>query len=168
VIVAVRQVQLHEWRLVRDLRIAAVSDPDAAQAFVTTRDEELARSEAGWRDRTAQAALGETAAQFVAVAQERGVGSVTALLRGLATAPPTTADLVGVWIAPDHRGTGLLGRLVDAAAQWAATHDVHELGLSVHRDNARAQAAYRKLGFTPTGEAFTSSIGPEIRMRRPH
>ncbi|GAA3624915.1 hypothetical protein GCM10022200_04010 [Microbacterium awajiense] len=64
--VSVRRVRLHEWRQVRALRIEAVSDPDAGIAFLSTRDEELARDEAFWRDRTAGAALGFNAAQFVA------------------------------------------------------------------------------------------------------
>jgi RimJ/RimL family protein N-acetyltransferase len=41
------------------------------------------------------------------------------------------------------------------------------LSLDVHRENLRAQAAYRRAGFAPTGETFTSVIGPEIVMARP-
>ena len=42
-----------------------------------------------------------------------------------------------------------------------------QLALGVHRDNARAQGAYRRAGFAPSGVTFTGSIGPEIEMVRP-
>ena len=36
----------------------------------------------------------------------------------------------------------------------------------MHRDNLRAQGAYRRSGFEPTGETLTGPIGPEIVMAR--
>jgi len=169
----VRRIRLHEWAEVRDLRIRATGDPDAALAFLTNHDEELARPDSFWRERTAGGSLGENAAQFVAVTSGRWVGTATVLLRALGdtdhlgralTAP--RADIVGVYIDPGHRGQGLLGELLDAASAWAGAggHDV--LTLDVHRDNMRAQRAYARLGFTPTGITFESSIGPELEMRR--
>lgn len=171
----VRRVRLHEWAEVRDLRIAAVSDPDAWMAFLTSRDEERARDEAFWQERTAAAALSEEAAQFIAVTETgQWVGSATVLLRRAGssdhlgrTITEPRADVVGVWIAPPARGAGVLGSLIEATADWADARGSDALTLDVHRDNARAQAAYRKVGFTPTGTEFTSRIGPEIEMRRP-
>ena len=170
----VRRVRLHEWAEIRDLRMAAVSDPAASMAFLTTLEEERARDEAAWRDRASAAALGEDAAQFVAVEGHSWVGSVSVLLRTSGdrdhlgrTLDAPRADVVGVFIAPAARGAGLLDRLMDAAATWAAGHGADALTLDVHRDNTRAQAAYRRIGFVPTGVAFTSVIGPEIEMRKP-
>lgn len=169
----VRRVRLHEWARVRDLRLEAVADPAAAIAFLTTSAEEAGRDEAFWRQRTAGAALGEDAAQFVADLGDRWVGTVTALLREPGPRDhldrvivEARVDIVGVYVAPSHRGTGALAALLDAAAQWALAQGVDALTLDVHVDNARAQAAYRKAGFAPTGVRFTSSIGPEIEMRR--
>jgi RimJ/RimL family protein N-acetyltransferase len=165
---------MQEWAEIRQLRIAAVSDPVAPLAFLTTRDEELARDDAFWQHRAAGAALSEEAAQFIAADErDRWVGTATVLLRragytdhlGRVVDAPR-ADVVGVWIAPPARGAGLLGRLIGAGAQWASAQGFDTLVLDVHRDNARAQAAYRKLGFAPTGTTFTSSIGPEIEMSR--
>lgn len=169
-----RRVRLHEWTAVRDLRLEAVADPAAAIAFLTTSAEESARDESFWRQRTAAAALGENAAQFIADAGDRWVGTVTVLMRAPGTrdhldrdvlAP--RADVVGVYVSPSHRGTGVLGALFDEAAVWAAAHGADALTLDVHADNGRAQAAYRKAGFVATGVTFTSSIGPEIEMSRP-
>lgn len=169
----VRRVRLHEWAEVRDLRIEAVSDPQASIAFLSTRADELARDEAFWRERAAGAALGETAAQFVAVAGGRWVGTATVILREPGTrdhldreVDRTRADVVGVYLAPPHRGTGILARLFDQIDAWVADRGVDALHLDVHVDNLRAQAAYRKAGFLPTGVTFTSSIGPELEMRR--
>ncbi|WP_431798628.1 GNAT family N-acetyltransferase [Microbacterium kunmingense] len=168
----VRRVRLHEWAEIRDLRMAAVSDPDAALAFLTTLAEERARDDTAWRERAAGAALGEDAAQFVAVDGDTWVGSVSVLLRASGqrdhldrTVEAPRADVVGVFIAPAARGAGLLDRLIDAAAAWAAEHGADALTLDVHRDNARARAAYRRIGFVPTGVEFESVIGPEIEMR---
>lgn len=170
----VRRVRLHEWREVRDLRIEAVGDPDAPRAFLTTPDEELARSDAFWRERTAGAAMGETGAQFVAIVDDEWVATATVLLRQPGTrnhlgqeVVALRADIVGVYIAPRHRGAGTLDDLFDAAAEWARVREVDALTLDVHTLNARAQAAYRKVGFEPTGVTFTSVIGPELEMRRP-
>jgi 3-dehydroquinate synthase len=63
-------------------------------------------------------------------------------------------------------GSGLLGRLVDVAAAWAADRGADELTLDVHAENHRAQGAYRKVGFVATGERLTSVIGPELVMVR--
>lgn len=172
--VIVRRVLLHEWREVRDLRIAATGDPDAAIAFLTTREEEIARDEAFWRERTAGGALGETAAQFVAIVDDEWVGTATVLVREPGTLDhlghevvALRADVVGVYLAAEHRGRGILDLLITAIAQWVEPVGVDALTLDVHTGNDRAQAAYRKLGFEPTGVTFTSVIGPELEMRRP-
>jgi ribosomal protein S18 acetylase RimI-like enzyme len=56
--------------------------------------------------------------------------------------------------------------LFDAATAWCRERGFPEVVLDVHRDNARAQGAYRRAGFAPSGVAFTSAIGPEIEMVR--
>lgn len=157
----------------RELRIEAVSDPAAAIAFLSTPEQERAHDDAFWRHRAAGAAMGADAAQFIAEDGARWVGTVTVLLResgaldhGGRAVAHDRADVVGVYIAPSHRGFGLLGELVDAAAHWAAERGAADLTLDVHVDNVRAQKAYRAIGFVPTGETFTSVIGAELVMRR--
>jgi GNAT superfamily N-acetyltransferase len=171
---AVRRVRLPEWREVRELRIRAVSDPAASLAFLSTREETLAHDDGFWRTRTADAAMGENAAQFVAIARERWVGSATVLLRspgGTDTLGRTViapqADLVGVFVDEAHRGRGVLEALVADAAAWAADAGVDALTLEVHVDNARARAAYRRIGFVETGLVLDTPAGREIQMQRP-
>jgi GNAT superfamily N-acetyltransferase len=170
----VRRVRLHEWESVRGLRLEAVRDPDAAIAFLSTPAEELARDDAFWQERAAGGALGENSAQFIAADGRTWVGTATVLVREAASldhlgrvVERARADVVGVYVSPAHRGTGLLARLLDAAAEWARAAGLDVLSLDVHADNARAQAAYRRAGFAPTGVTFTSVIGPELEMARP-
>jgi ribosomal protein S18 acetylase RimI-like enzyme len=70
-------------------------------------------------------------------------------------------------VRPEHRGTGLVDAMLDAAATWARALGLPALTLDVHDENRRAQAAYRRAGFVPTGERFVGRIGPEIVMARP-
>lgn len=171
----VRRVRSQEWRRVRDLRIEALSDPDAGIAFLSTLEEERTRDDAFWQLRAADGAASDHAAQFVAVAgaDERWAGTVTVLLRPAGTVDHTgrvvenpRADVVGVYVAPALRGAGTIDALLDAAAEWAGERGFPRLDLDVHAGNVRAQAAYRRCGFVPTGEEFTGPIGPEIGMVR--
>ena len=66
---------------------------------------------------------------------------------------------------PDSRVRERSTLLLAAAAEWACRRRARDrIHLDVHRDNLRAQAAYRRAGFEPTGETFSGPIGPEIVM----
>ena len=170
----VRRVCEHEWREVRDLRLEALRDPAAPIAFLDTVDAALLRPDGFWQERAAGAASTDTAAQFVAIDEGAWVGSVSVLRRrpgdrdahGRILDEPRS-DVVGVYVRPDHRGRGIIDDLLAAAAGWAGSHGDASLALEVHADNARAQAAYRRGGFRPTGHRFEGPIGPELEMARP-
>jgi RimJ/RimL family protein N-acetyltransferase len=75
--------------------------------------------------------------------------------------------LFGVYVRPAARGSGALEALVDAVSDWAAPDP---LTLHVHVDNARAHAAYLRLGFQETGERMVAGgiDGQDLlEMRRP-
>lgn len=170
---AVRRVRADDGARVRRLRIEAVGDPAASIAFLSTPEQERAHDDEFWRRRAADAAEGDDAAQFVAEAGDEWVGTATVLVRATGTTDHTgrrvytsRADVVGVYVRPSHRGSGVIDALFDAAADWAAGLGLGRLTLDVHVDNARAQSAYRRNGFVPTGETFTGSIGPEMVMAR--
>jgi len=172
--VTVRRVGRDEWQLVRALRLEATADADAAIAFLETHADAAARAEGFWKERTLNAADSDTAAQFVAEADGEAIGSVTVLIRATGQADhlgriadDRRAFVVGVWVRPGHRGSGAIDALLAAAAEFATAQGLRELMLDVHRDNQRAQGAYRRAGFEPTGETLTSAIGPEVVMARP-
>jgi len=170
----VRRIRSDEWGAVRALRLESTSDPDAGIAFLETPAQVAARPDQFWRDRAELAAHSETAAQFVAVVGDSWVGSLSVLIRATGQTDhlgrfvdDRRADVVGVYVSPAHRGSGAVDLLLAAAGEWAAGLGLTRLSLDVHRDNPRAQAAYRRAGFAPTGETFTSAIGPELVMSRP-
>jgi ribosomal protein S18 acetylase RimI-like enzyme len=64
------------------------------------------------------------------------------------------AHLVGVFVRPEQRGTGLARALFDAAFGFAHELDepkISRVRLYVHQDNQRAEAFYRKIGFSRSG-----------------
>ncbi|HWV48416.1 MAG TPA: GNAT family N-acetyltransferase [Microbacterium sp.] len=171
--VEIRRVQAHEWRAVRDLRLRALTDEAASIAFLDTLENASNRPDDFWQQRTSRAADTDESAQFVAIAGSSWVGSVSVIRRasgetdhqGNRLAQPR-ADVVGVYVDPAHRGEGIIDALLTEAADWARSLGDTALWLDVHADNPRAQGAYSRCGFAPTGHRFTGPIGAEIEMTR--
>lgn len=171
--VVVRRVRPEDWERVRELRIEAVRDPDAAIAFLSTPEQELGHDDGFWQDRARKAAAGEESAQLIAEVGGEWAGTATVLVRPAGATDHTgrrvyvgRADVVGVFVRAEYRGSGVIDALLDSAAEWTAALGLDRLTLDVHADNTRAQAAYRRGGFVPTGVTFTSMIGPELEMAR--
>lgn len=171
--VSVRRVRMSEASRVRSIRLEALGDPAAGIAFLETRAEADARPESFWQERAAGAALSESTAQFVAEAGRDWVGTLTVLRphpgsRDYFGRPARRgrALVVAVYVRPSHRGRGTLEALVDAAADWTRDAGGRELQLDVHADNARAQRAYTRLGFAPTGHTSVGPNGVELEMIR--
>lgn len=165
---------LSEGDRLRSIRLEALRDPVAGIAFLETLDEEAARPAEFWQERAAGAALSESAAQFIAEAGRDWVGTVTVLVY-----EPGSVDyfgrarvddralVVAVYVRPSHRGRGVLDSLMDAAADWARGRGMTELALDVHEDNIRAERAYLRAGFVPTGSTSQGPNGVEREMVRP-
>jgi GNAT superfamily N-acetyltransferase len=164
----IRSVRADEWPAVKELRLAALRDPIAHLAFMETYDDAVAKPDSFWKERTAGSSEGATGVQqIIAEApDERWVGTVTVLME-----EPGTTDwagvpverkqghLVGVFVQPEERGSGLTEVLFDAALEWAWGRGAERVRLIVHEDNGRAQRFYRKVGFVPSG--VTVSLGDE-------
>jgi len=66
-----------------------------------------------------------------------------------------------VFVVPEARGRGLLGRLLDDVKRAAGAAGVPELRLYVHPGNARAIRAYERLGFAASDyRIMVQSIAP--------
>jgi ribosomal protein S18 acetylase RimI-like enzyme len=156
----IRSIRADEWRAVKELRLAALQDPVAHMAFLETYEQAAAKADAFWRERAAGSAEGSTGVrQFVAEGPDGlWAGTVTVLLE-----EPGTTDwaghpverrqghVVGVYVRPGHRGTGVTEALFDAAVEWAWGRGAERVRLIVHEHNERAQGFYRKAGFAPSG-----------------
>ncbi|MFI9823841.1 GNAT family N-acetyltransferase [Streptomyces sp. NPDC052013] len=157
---AIRSVRAEEWPAVKELRLAALRDPVAHLAYLETYEQAVTRDDDYWRERTARAAEGaDGAQQIIAEAPDgRWVGSVTVLVE-----EPGTTDwaghvveckqghLVGVFVRPEERGSGLTEVLFDAVLDWSWAHGVERVRLFVHEENGRAYRFYRRVGFQPSG-----------------
>jgi ribosomal protein S18 acetylase RimI-like enzyme len=80
------------------------------------------------------------------------------------------AWLAAVYVAPAYRGVGLLTELAERCIGWAREQGADVLRLEVHESNARARAAYARLGFTETGDRQPYPLDPggdELMMERP-
>ncbi|WP_028660868.1 GNAT family N-acetyltransferase [Nocardioides insulae] len=170
----IRPIRASEWRAIRELRLTALQDEVAGIAFLDTYDEALVRPDEFWQQRAHGSSVDNpepASRQWVAITEAgEWVGTTVALIerpgeRGaIGAITASGGHLVGVYIHPDHRGNGLLGRLFETASTWLAEQGMTRIRLFVHTDNARAQAAYRRLGFETTGVSTATTAGEELEM----
>ncbi|WP_030275853.1 GNAT family N-acetyltransferase [Streptomyces sp. NRRL B-24484] len=160
----IRAVTAEDWQRVRELRLAALRDPVAGIAFLETYENAVSRTDEFWRERAAGSRGDMVVQQFVAERTDGGWdGSVTVLIERAgredvfgAPVDVDQAHLVGVFVRPEQRGTGLARALFDAAIDFAHGLDglkVSRVRLYVHQDNERAEAFYRKIGFARSGHS---------------
>ena len=98
-------------------------------------------SEQQWRDMLND----PTGLKALLVEDDRPIGVVHGARDG------TWAMLHSLWIAPEARGRGLAGRLIDAVVAWAREWGARFVMLSVGPDNAPALTLYRRHGFVEAG-----------------
>jgi GNAT superfamily N-acetyltransferase len=164
----IRSVRPDEWPAARELRLAALQDPAAPIAFLETYEHAVSQPDSFWQDRTARVAEGATGAQqFIAEAPDgQWVGSVVVLVEEAGTeafggvVERRQGHLVGVYVRPGYRGSGVSKALFDAALEWAWGVGLKHVRLFVHARNARAEGFYRKAGFVPTGRTVTVPADP--------
>ncbi|MFI1421810.1 GNAT family N-acetyltransferase [Streptomyces sp. NPDC020731] len=162
----IRPVRAEEWKAAKELRLTALRDPVARLAYLDTYEEAVARPDSFWRERTANGAR-----QFIAeTADGRWVGNVAVLIEEAGTTDwagspveRRQGHLVGVYVAPGHRGSGLTKALFDAAVEWAWECGAERVRLIVHPENARALGFYRKAGFVESGVTVPPADRPEER-----
>ncbi|MFJ9518117.1 GNAT family N-acetyltransferase [Kitasatospora sp. NPDC101801] len=160
----IRSVRQEDWTKIKALRLDALRDPVAHLAFLDTYEQAAALPDEFWQDRAAGAAEGRTARQFVAEASDgHWLGTVSVLVErhgvetffGDVPGVPQT-HIVGVFVRPETRGTGLAEELFQAALDWSwslTEPPVERVRLFVHEDNTRAEAMYGKVGFKRTGHS---------------
>ncbi|MFJ4779491.1 GNAT family N-acetyltransferase [Streptomyces sp. NPDC088762] len=170
----IRPVRIGEWEKVKELRIAALRDPAAGVAFLETEEAALGRPDAFWQERTAGASHGRAARQFIAEAPDgTWNANVVVLVEEAGTIGIFDEDievhqghLVGVFVRPEQRGSGLTEALFEAALEWSWSLEepaLERVRLFVHEENGRAAAFYRRFGFEATGLAVPVPTDPDAR-----
>jgi ribosomal protein S18 acetylase RimI-like enzyme len=138
---SVRAVTEGEWRMLRSVRLQALAN--APTAFGSTLAEANMLTEDHWRDR---ARGSTTSRQFLAWLDKDAVG-----IAGLFDEGDGSAQVVSVWVRPEHRGRGVARALTMAAMDFAAAAGIVRLTLWVTDGNASARRLYDSMGFRPTG-----------------
>lgn len=145
-----------DWAASKALRLRALADSPAA--FSSTLDRELEFDDDVWRTRL------ERAATFFAVdPADDFVGTVT----GIADPhEPGGRDVVAMWVAPEWRGRGVGGALLDAVVEWARAEGAASIALWVADGNDAARRLYERGGFVDTGQrdVIREGLG-EARLR---
>jgi GNAT superfamily N-acetyltransferase len=141
--ITVRALGEDDWQDYRSVRLAALKD--SPQAFVATFEEEEAFDEALWRERMKRserlvAELDGKAIGVVSIGQAREEGEDA----------EHVGELFGLWVAPEHRGTGVATLLVEEGADEARRHGSTHLVYWVGTENGRAVAFASGIGFRPT------------------
>ena len=153
----IRTTDEDDWQAVRALRLEMLRDYPLA--YGETLEHALEVDEAGWRLRAARGTTpGQTS--IVAIDGDRWVGHMGGYIPDATTGPL----LVGVYVAPDHRGdaAGVSRLLLDAVEEWARGYG-DTLRLEVHEDNPRATALLREARL----HAHRTQPRVRARSRRP-
>ncbi|QHC26105.1 GNAT family N-acetyltransferase [Streptomyces sp. GS7] len=165
----IRAVRADEWRRLKELRLAALADPVADVAFNQTLEKASALPDEEWRERARRSAEGREIVTFVGEdGGGRWGGMVTAFVEGGGAGP--AVDIVGVYVRPECRGTGLARGLFEAAMEWAwglSEPVVECVRLWVHEENGRAAGVYRGLGFVASGRTMAdpkNAAAREVEM----
>ena len=138
--ITVRSLSVDEWERYRAVRLTALQESPAA--FVATHDEEAAEPEEFWRTRMQRSTRLLAEREGVPL----GIASVGA------ADDPGVAQLFGLWVHPDARGSGVATELVRAGARVAALAGNRQLLYWVGTENGRAVAFASGFGFRPTAQ----------------
>ncbi|MFJ3586149.1 GNAT family N-acetyltransferase [Streptomyces sp. NPDC090127] len=173
----IRTIRAEEWEQCREIRLASLQDPVAEIAFLDTYEAAVVQPESFWRERAEGASeRGTRVRQFVAETVDgRWVGTITLLVERpsdeMRFGDPATTDqthIVGVYVRPEARGTGVIDALFRAGVDWSWSLPepvIRRVRLYVHEDNARAAAFYRRFGFVASGVVVAmpgEAVGREV------
>ncbi|WP_373973992.1 GNAT family N-acetyltransferase [Chitinibacter sp. SCUT-21] len=145
----------NDWRDLKQVRLQSLLD--APTAFGLSYATVAAYSDADWQDRAANRT---PPTYFIARVGEQVAG----LVGGVKTAEEF--NLIAMWVAPTHRGTGIGKALIERVLALAAAAGAAEVALFVSPLNISATSLYQSMGFrfTPHFKALDSF--PEVTVQR--
>jgi ribosomal protein S18 acetylase RimI-like enzyme len=152
----IRATTEEDWEILKEIRLASLRD--APTAFGVSHATAAAYGDSQWRDR----ASGRGQAEFLLAFMN---GAAVGIVGGVVS-PTLEFNLIAMWIRPEYRGTGAAAGLVDSIKTRAVSKGHARVVLSVSRDNRRASAFYRKLGFSFLPEWETLDSHPDIRVQK--
>lgn len=143
---SVRQFQPSDWKTYKDLRLRALADsPDA---FGSTLAIELERSDAQWAESLVVASKSGSDFPLITYVGHEPAGLAWAKVDSMDS---FTTHLFQMWVAPERRGQGIGGLLLNTAIQWAKDQGAKSMVLSVTCGNTSAVRLYQSAGFRQVG-----------------
>lgn len=142
----VRSVAVDDWQEYRDIRLRALLDsPDA---FGSTYEAEVVRTDEQWQARIAAASISGNDRVFFAMYHERVCGLTWCKL---SASVPEEADLFQMWVDPASRGAGAGRALLAESLAWARNIGARRVRLGVTAADSPAMRLYTAHGFRPVG-----------------
>lgn len=136
-----------DWRLLRDVRLAALAD--APHAYGSSLAAERDLDESRWRQRFGSGL-------WAVALDEEPAGLVGTYLID------DTPLLVAMWVDPAHRCRGVGDALVSEVVRWAAENSWSQVVLRVADGNDAARKLFLRHGFTPTGRRQPLESDPGV------
>jgi GNAT superfamily N-acetyltransferase len=153
--IRIRRFAPREWPAYRALRLRSLAD--APTAFGSSLAAEEAWAHELWMARLTAAAVSGRDCPLVAEAagpaeSAEADGALLGLLWAKCDADdPGIVNLFQMWVAPEARGRGVAGALLDEALAWARSIDARLVQLGVVCDNSAAVQLYTRAGFRKVG-----------------
>ena len=150
----IRSTEVKDWMLLKQVRLAALLDTPTA--FGVSYQTAALYSDEQWKDRASSAGT----EFWLAVKDNKPVGMIGAAVSGA-----NRYNLIGMWVEPTARGSGVAAQLVEAVKSRAIEKGHDRVFLDVSPDNARASNFYLNQGFTFTDEWEPLESHPHIMVQ---
>ncbi|KAA0980544.1 GNAT family N-acetyltransferase [Pseudomonas sp. ANT_H12B] len=139
----------------KKIRLAALLDTPTA--FGVSYQTVANYSDEQWKERASSA----TGPEFwLAIKEDKPVGMI-----GGGVSQANRYNLIGMWVEPEARGSGVATRLVEAVKARATARGHDRVFLDVSPDNARASNFYLNQGFSFIDEWEPLASHPHITVQ---
>jgi GNAT superfamily N-acetyltransferase len=148
--VLVVRVAEDDWRDLKTVRLAALTEAPAAFGSTLTREQDY--DEVRWRSWTRSSAV------FLAFVDGTPVG----IAAGRPGESSEEREIVSVWVDPTWRGRAIASHLLIAVLDWADADGSERVRLWMMRGNGAARRVYERLGFEATGRSKPLPRCPQL------
>ena len=153
-LITIRPTLEDDWTSLKAVRLAALLD--SPTAFGVSHQAAAAYTDEQWRTR----ASGTQTLFWLAFQGSEAVGMI-----GGAVSGSRRYNLIGMWLAPPARGSGLAAQLVEAVKRHAVEQGHQRVFLDVAPENIRAARFYQKQGFGFIDEWEPLASHPHIQVQ---
>lgn len=150
----IRPTNTEDWMLLKQVRLAALLDTPTA--FGVSYQTAAAYTDEQWKERASSAGT----EFWLAFERDQLIGMI-----GAAVNSAHRFNLIGMWVEPAARGSGVAIQLVDVVKSRATEKGFNRVFLDVSPENARASSFYLKQGFVFMNEWEPLESHPDITVQ---